>query len=110
MGHRKRRGAPVQRERQPVSHRPILEKRRRSASPVLAFLLGDSFHVFHVSSSLRQYVVQVVTNADKRKAFLQKLTHTRRAKQKESQDDMVLPGILNSFLRGCSQFRRRVHV
>src|SRR2546425_13005185 len=85
---------------------PILEKRRWPASPVLAFLLGDSFHVFHIGSSLRQHMVQIVTNTDKREAFLQKFTYARRTKQKESQDDIVLPGILNQFLRGRSQFRR----
>src|ERR1700681_1103142 len=63
----------------PVS---TLKQRRRPPLPALALCLRNPLHVFHVRSRLRQKMMQIITQADKREAFLQKLSHARRAKQK----------------------------
>src|SRR5262249_32375947 len=53
-----------------------LHQRSRPARPGLSFFFRHRLHVFHVCRSLRQDVMEVVTDADKREPFVDKLANT----------------------------------
>src|SRR6266850_2243439 len=76
-----------------------LEQCRRAARPGFAFSFGDSFDIVDVRAGLREHVVQVVADADKREAFIEKLTDTRCTEKKKAKDDVVLAGFGDKFIR-----------
>ena len=68
--------------------------------PTFAFVLRDGLQVLNIGCRLREYVVQVVADADERKAFFKEFTHAGGAEQKHTQDDMVLSRFIGECL-GC---------
>src|SRR5450755_2091802 len=94
----------------PQPNHALLEKRGRSSPPYLALLFGNVLYVVDVRRGLRQHMMQVVAQAEKRKALFQKFPDARRAKQKKSENDVVLPRVVGQFLRRRAQLRRGVHV
>ncbi len=56
-----------------------LEQCGRAAYPGFAFCVGDAFDVLEVCAGLRENVVQIVADADKREAFAEKFAGTRGA-------------------------------
>src|SRR5262245_47744970 len=87
-----------------------LKERRGSARPVVLLVFADLLHVVHVSAGLREYVMQVVANADEREPLVEELAHAGGAEQKHAQNDVVLAGGVYQFLRGFIEFGRGVHV
>jgi hypothetical protein len=77
-----------------------LEQCRRAARPGFALCFGDALDIVDVRTGLREDVVQVVANADEREAFVEKLSDTRGAEEKEAEDDVVLASFGAEFIRG----------
>src|SRR5215831_4116998 len=67
-----------------------LEQGRGPPCPVLALRLCDLFYVLHISSCLRQHVVQIVANADERESLVQKLADAGSAEQKKPKYHVIL--------------------
>src|SRR5262245_47753376 len=59
----------------------VLQQRSRPPPPAFSFRFCDRFQVFDMGARLRQDVVQVVSDADEREPFLEKLSDTRRSEQ-----------------------------
>src|SRR5256885_1035060 len=54
----------------------FLEERSGAAFPALSVFFGDIFHVGDIGSGLRQYVMQVVADADEGESLFQKLAYS----------------------------------
>src|SRR6185503_15498601 len=87
-----------------------LEKRGRTALPVFSFFFGNIFHVVHVGARLGQYMVQVIADTDEGESFFQELAHASGAEEEESENEIVLAGVIDQLLSGRPEFRRGVHV
>ena len=77
-----------------------LEQCRRAARPGFALCFGDAFDVINVGARLRKDVVQVVADADEAEPFVEKLSDTSGAEEKEAEDDVVLASFGDEFIRG----------
>src|SRR6516165_11804194 len=88
----------------------LLEKGGRAASPGLGFFLGDFFQVGHVRAGLREYVMQIVADADESETLVQEFADSRGAKEEKTENDVVLARVFDQALGGGVQFGRRVHV
>src|SRR5262249_26816521 len=61
-----------------------LQQRRWPSRPTLSLLLCDSLHVRYVSSGLSQHVMQVISDADERKPFLQEFPDAPRPEEEQA--------------------------
>src|SRR5262249_36012432 len=87
-----------------------LEEGGGAAGPGVGFFLGDFFEVGDVCSGLREDVVEIVADADKRETFVEKFADARRAEKKEAEDDIVFASLFDQALGGGVEFGRSVHV
>src|SRR5215469_6567597 len=87
-----------------------LEQRSWSALPRFAFFHGHVFHVRNIRPGLRQHMMQIVADADEGKSLFEKFPDAGRAKQKQSEDDIILTRVLDQLLRRAIKFRRGIHV
>lgn len=90
--------------------RAVLEQGGWPSLPDFAFFFRNGFDVVNVRTSLGQDMVQIVAQAEEGKALLEELANAGCAKQKDAKNDIILAGVLDQLLRGCSQFGRSVHV
>lgn len=81
-----------------------LEQRGAAALPTLAFFFGYVLHVGDVSSRLGEDMVEIVADADEGEAFFEKFADPCGAEQKQSEDDVVLVGVLDQLLGGGVEF------
>src|ERR1700731_2078429 len=105
-------GSEREREAWPpfLSGKGRLEEGGGTPLPGLALFFCRFFYVVHVGTGLGQKMMKVVANAEEREPLFQKLSYASSAEKKKTENDFVLSGVLDEFLRGCSQLRRRVHV
>src|SRR6266478_5572351 len=78
----------------------VLEKGGGTARPELAFFFGDFLQVGDVCASLREYVMEIVANADEGKTFVEKFADARCTEEEESQDHVIFVGGFDQTLRG----------
>jgi hypothetical protein len=81
-----------------------------TASPGFGFFIGDFFKIGDVRAGLREYVVQVVADADEGETFVEEFTDAAGAEKKKAEDDVIFAGVFDQALRGGVKFGGCVHV
>src|SRR5215510_758838 len=89
----------------------FLEQRRGTSGPThFAFFFRDLLQFVHICACLREYVMEIVSEAVEHEPFVEKFADAGRSEQENAENEIVLPGGVDQLLCCIIQLRRSVHI
>src|SRR5688572_21211724 len=88
-----------------------LEQCCRTACPTgLALFLRDLLQIAHMSTRLRQDMVEIVSDTDEGESLFEEFAHAAGTEQEQAKNDVVLLRRVNQSVRCVHQFGGCVHI